>query len=51
MEKGRARAWVIFVVVAMVVHGVGETFDIQPLTFLLIMPALAVFSLRAFDKK
>ena len=52
MEERMARAWVIFVIVAMVVHGIGEYFEVYPVTFVIIMLALAIFTLKYMpDKK
>lgn len=52
MDNRTARAWVIFVFVAMVTHGIGELFNVYPLTFLVIMLALVVFTLKYIpDKK
>ena len=52
MDKRTARAWFIFVVVAMVIHGIGEAFDITPITFVIIMFGLIAFTLKYVpDKK
>ncbi len=52
MDKQTARAWVIFVIAAMVVHIIGEMFEVTPVTFAIIMVSLALFALRYMpDKK